>query len=237
MKILALALLMPTLTLPIAAGQASDPAAVTAIVADYVERIENDDMSLMVVHLNDLTTDAFFSAPTKYSLRAQARQNLMFFIAGVAKRDLTVDTDYELVQISSINDELLSFRTTPVNIFNFESGTRISADEGFQGVISTPSRRLNLRPRSTSDSASSAFGSSSAERRLTGWSRSQWGARYRLDDSGDGALVEARVEWQGDELVAHQVGDGARLRRHAGEGRLRRHRHRVVDERVDRVCA
>jgi len=145
MKILALALLMPTLTLPIAAGQAPDPAAVTAIVADYVERIENDDMSLMVVHLNDLTTDAFFSAPTKYSLRAQARQNLMFFIAGVAKRDITVNTDYELVQSSSINTELLSFRTTAVNIFNFEPGTRISTDQGFQGVISTPSRRLDLR--------------------------------------------------------------------------------------------
>lgn len=65
MKTFTLALLMATLTLPVAAGQAPDAAAVTAVVADYVKRIENDDMSLMVVHLNDFTTDAFFSAPTK----------------------------------------------------------------------------------------------------------------------------------------------------------------------------
>ncbi len=145
MKTAALALLMATLTLPVAATQEPDAAAAqTEIVADYVERIENDDMSLMVVHLNDLTTDAFFSAPTKYALRAQARQNLMFFVQALAKRDLAVNTSYEVRQVDPQSGNASSFRTVPVNILNFENGTRVSAGEGFQGIISTASA-INLR--------------------------------------------------------------------------------------------
>lgn len=145
MKTVALALLVVTLTLPVAAGQAPDAAAAqTEIVADYVERIENDDMSLMVVHLNDLTTDAFFSAPTKYALRAQARQNLMFFVQAQAKRDLAVNTSYEIRQLNPLDGNSTSFRTVPVNILNFENGTRIAAGEEFQGIISTAST-VNLR--------------------------------------------------------------------------------------------
>ena len=81
MKTFALALLMIVLTLPVAAGQPPDPTETTdALMQDYTRLVSSDEQgfSLMVVHLNDFTTDALFTAPTKYSLRAQARQNLMF---------------------------------------------------------------------------------------------------------------------------------------------------------------
>lgn len=69
----------------------------------------------------------------------------MFFISGVAKRDLTVDTDYELVQLSRLTEERLTFRTTSVSIVNFEAGTRLSEGEEFQGVIATLSQGIVLR--------------------------------------------------------------------------------------------
>ncbi len=149
MKIFALALLMLTLTVPVAAGQTPDPtataAAVTELVQDYVRLIENDEMSLMVVHLNDFTTDAFFSAPTKYSLRAQARQNTMFFVSGVAKRDMSLDIDYTLVQAGQSTQEPVTYRTVAVNISNFEAGASLREGEEFQGVISTVAQEIDLR--------------------------------------------------------------------------------------------
>ena len=136
MKTVALAVLIITLTVPVAAGQPPDSsettdAAATELVADYVQQIENDEMILTVVHLNDFTTDAFFSAPTKYSLRAQTRQNTMFFVSGVAKGGISVDTDYTLVQLSPLTGERVTYRTVAVNISNFEAGTRIREGEGF----------------------------------------------------------------------------------------------------------
>ena len=150
MKTFAFALLMVTLTVPGVAGQTPDPTAstdaeVTDLLADYVGRIENDQMSLMVVHLNDFTTDAFFSAPTKYSLRAQARQNTMFFVVGVAKRDMSVDTDYELVQYNELTGERVAFRAVAVNIFNFEPGASVVEGERFQGIVSAPAQGLDLK--------------------------------------------------------------------------------------------
>ena len=137
-----LALLMIALTQPVATAQTSDS---TALVADYTRRAESGDLELMVVHLNDFTTDALFSAPTKYALRAQARTNTMFFVQGVAKNDTTVDTEYEVAQISELTQQGTTLRTTPVNISNFEAGTRLGAGEQFQGIIYSPSRALNLR--------------------------------------------------------------------------------------------
>ena len=147
MKTFALALLMIALTVPVAAEQTPDAAAVTdAMVQDYVRQINSEEFgfSLMVVHLNDVTTDAFFSAPTKYALRAQARQNLMFFVKGVALRNIAVDIDYQVLQVDSVTLSGVPHRTNQVNISNFEDGTRLSAGEEFQGIISTPVTSISL---------------------------------------------------------------------------------------------
>ena len=53
-----------------------------------------DDMDLLVVHLNDQTTEALFNEPQKYVLRTQARNQTMFFVKGTALRDVTLDLDF-----------------------------------------------------------------------------------------------------------------------------------------------
>ena len=134
---------MVALTLP-AAGQTPETLDYDMIIQDYSSRIENEDMSLMVVHLNDFTTDALFSPPTKYSLRAQARVNIMFYLQGTANRDMAIDTDYQIAQFNDVTQESTELRTTAVNLLNFEDGTRIAAGEQFQGILSWPSRLINL---------------------------------------------------------------------------------------------
>ena len=145
MKRLALALLMVVLTVP-AAGQPADAPDSDMILQAYTSRIENEDMSLTVVHLNDITTDALFSAPTKYSLRAQARMNFMFFVSGTAIRGMAIDHNtYQVMQWNDVSQESIEFQTTAVNISNFEQGTRLEPGDQFQGILSSPSRAINLR--------------------------------------------------------------------------------------------
>ncbi|MEE2636051.1 MAG: hypothetical protein VYE68_02310 [Acidobacteriota bacterium] len=142
MKTLTLALLTFVVSIPVAAQDSSEDNG--ALVPDYTSNIETDNMSLMVIHLNDVTTDALFSPPSKYALRAQARTNTMFFVQGVAKGDLRVSTDYELAQVDQLTRQGPTLRTTAVNISNFETGTELSDGEQFQGIITTPSQALNL---------------------------------------------------------------------------------------------
>ena len=142
MKTLLPVLLVLLLALPVAAQEETHDSA--ELVSDYSVQIETDNMTLMVIHLNDVTTDALFSAPSKYALRAQARTNTMFFLQGVAIGDLRVTTDYRLAQLDQLTLQGPTLRTTPVNISNFESGTELSDGEQFQGIITTPSTGINL---------------------------------------------------------------------------------------------
>ena len=134
MKKLALALLMLTLTLPVTAGQSE----LAEVVEEYLERGVADDLTLMVVHLNDITTDALFTAPSKYSLRAQARQSTMFYVQGDAKSDHRVDVDFRLRQGTTV------YRTKAVSLDKFEAGVTIQEGEQFQGILTLDSS-INLR--------------------------------------------------------------------------------------------
>jgi len=135
MKKLVLALLLVTLTLPVAAGQTPDLA---ELMADYARRYEDDDRSMLVVHLNDLTTEALFGPPMQYTLRAQARMNTIVYVQGEAKRDLELDIDFRVRQGGA------EYRTTPVSIENFEQGNQISSGDQFEGILQV-NGPLNLR--------------------------------------------------------------------------------------------
>ena len=134
MKKLVLALLLVTLTLPVAAGQTPD---LGELMADYARRQEDNNSAMLVVHLNDYTTEALFGPPLQYTLRAQARMNVIFYVQGEAKRDVELDTDFRFRQGG------LEYRTTPVNIENFEDGYLRSGDQ-FEGVLQV-NGPLNLR--------------------------------------------------------------------------------------------
>ena len=137
MKKLALALLMVsvTLTLPVAAGQTPD---LSELMTDYARRGEDNNHTLLVVHMNDLTTDALFTPPLKFSLRAQARMGTMFYVEGEAKRDIEVVTEFYVQQDGA------NLRTTPVSMVNFESGAAIKGGDEFRGFLQVQGP-VNLR--------------------------------------------------------------------------------------------
>ena len=108
------------------------------LLRDFGRRSSIDGLDLLVVHLNDKTTDALFEPPAKYSLRAQARQATMFYVLGTADRDVAVSTDFRIRQ------EVNELRFTPHNLSNFEDGTRVAPGESFTGILALD-RILSLR--------------------------------------------------------------------------------------------
>ncbi len=68
----ALAALVLVVMLP-AAGQSQEAADLDTLLAEFGRPASEAGVSFILVHLNDLTTDALFDVPLKYQLRAQAR--------------------------------------------------------------------------------------------------------------------------------------------------------------------
>ena len=57
-----------------------------------------DGITLSFVLLNNKTVDFLFSGDSKYSIRAQANTATMFFVQGIAEKDLAFDPQFEVVQ-------------------------------------------------------------------------------------------------------------------------------------------
>ena len=137
-----LAICFVLLTFSVGVGQEPDS---TVLAADYTMRAETPDLELTVVHLNDITTDSLFAAPAKYALRAQARQNLMFYVQGVAKNDTFVDRVFELAQTNSVTAQTSVYPASIVNISNFEAGLALSEGDQFQGILVSTSPEGSVR--------------------------------------------------------------------------------------------
>ena len=124
-------LLVIALLVPLEAP-AQDTPDLAQVLQDFGRRSSGNGLDLLIVHLNDRSTDVLFEAPAKYSLRAQARQRTMFYVLGTAERDVAVSTDYRLRQPEiSVNE--LRFR--PASISGFEDGARLAAGESFTGLL------------------------------------------------------------------------------------------------------
>ena len=123
--VLALVLIPATLgVFPAAQGQ-EQQVDLEQLLTDFSRQISDPGMSvsIMVVHLNDVTTDALFTPPVKYSLRAQARQRTLFYVRGTANRNHWVDMEFASWQGTR------NFRVQTTNISNFEPDTRLSGGE------------------------------------------------------------------------------------------------------------
>ena len=101
-------------------------------------------MDLLVVHLNDQTTEALFNESQKYVLRTQARNQTMFFVKGTALRDVTLDLDFlvnereVLRDTNPVSDSInsqLAHRLTTVSIHNWENGTELAEGDEFLGIL------------------------------------------------------------------------------------------------------
>ena len=123
------ALLSIVLVVPPAFAGQEAPPDVNQLMRDFGVRSSVDGLDLLLVHLNDKTTDALFEAPAKYSFRAQARQVTMFYVLGSSDLPVTVETEFRIRQ------ESLDVRLTPHNLSNFEAGTQVAPGESFTGIL------------------------------------------------------------------------------------------------------
>ena len=134
MKTLGLALFVLALVAaPAVAGEgqeaAAGPADVETLMSEFGRAASGFGATFILVHLNDLTTDALFDAPLKYSLRAQARSRTMFYVQGEADADVALNTDFRVQQ----GAEHFEARTT--NISNFAPGFRVTTGQEIRGII------------------------------------------------------------------------------------------------------
>lgn len=132
MKTLGLALLVVALAAaPAAAGEGQEaaPADLDQLLSEFGRGASGFGATFLLVHLNDLTTDALFDAPLKYSLRAQARTRTMFYVQGAADRDAELNLDFRVQQGAE------NFEARITNILNFEEGLSVSAGDEIRGII------------------------------------------------------------------------------------------------------
>jgi hypothetical protein len=143
MKTLALVLVVLLLvTVPRAAGQGQQPEAVDLdqLMTDFGRAASGFGVRFVIVHLNDLTTDALFEVPLKYSLRAQARTATMFYVEGAANDDIELSTDFRIQQGAE------HFQARTVDISNFAPGAQLSAGDSIRGIIASEGRFDFRRP-------------------------------------------------------------------------------------------
>ena len=133
MRTLGLALFVLALVAaPAAAGEGQEeapPADLDQLMSEFGRGASGFGATFLLVHLNDLTTDALFDAPLKYSLRAQARTRTMFYVQGAADADTELNIDFRVQQGAE------HFEARSTNITNFEPGLSVSAGDEIRGII------------------------------------------------------------------------------------------------------
>ena len=144
MKILyAVMLSLVVAVTPLSAEQEPD-IDIQQLLQDFAREDSSNDMSLRVIHLNDVTTTALFDPPQRFVLRAQARSQTMFFVTGVALQDIELDMDFQLVETASLGQQ--TYRVNRTNWDNMENGAQLSEGEEFTGILSIENL-LPLRSR------------------------------------------------------------------------------------------
>ncbi len=130
MKTLGIALAVLVLVAPVGAGQEpADQVDVDVLLEEFGRPVTEAGFTFVLVHLNDLTTDALFDVPLKYQLRAQARQVTMFYVQGAADQDTELNIDFRVQQGPE------HFQARSIDIENFTPGTELSAGDPIRGII------------------------------------------------------------------------------------------------------
>jgi hypothetical protein len=107
------------------AASTKDSALTAGTIQQFIRTIRLDGITLSFVLLNNKTVDFLFSGDSKYSIRTRANIATMFFVQGIAEKDLVFDPLFEVVQDGK------SFPGEAVNLKNLQTGplakgTRIS---------------------------------------------------------------------------------------------------------------
>ncbi len=107
------------------AATTKDSALNAGSMQQFIRTVRLDGITLSFVLLNNKTVDFLFSGDSKYSIRAQANMATMFFVQGIAEKDLAFDPQFEVIQDGK------TFPGEAVNLKNLTAGpmakgTRIS---------------------------------------------------------------------------------------------------------------
>jgi hypothetical protein len=130
-----LAAVLATLILlvsPVGAGEQSPtPLSPEEALDEFGAVVEDGGLTLAVIHLNDRSVEALFSAPSKYSLRVQAKQSTMFFVQGTndGSRMVRPGLEWQIRQDAN----LISSRV--VSISNFEENSEVSRGDQYSGLV------------------------------------------------------------------------------------------------------
>ena len=98
--------------------------------------VDTDYATFNFILLTNKTVDALFSGPQKYAIRANANQTTVFYVHGIAKKDVDFEPSFEIQQ------NVRSIKTKPVNIENFKAGP-IKEGTKFKGLLQLI-QKLNL---------------------------------------------------------------------------------------------
>ena len=115
-----------------AGAQESEVLTVSQAVEEFGAVIDDEGLTLVVIHLNDKSVEALFTtAPNMRALQVQAKESTMFFVQGTNATSGTLAPVLEW-QIRQ-GDELMA--TRPVNIANFEENAEVPDGERYSGLV------------------------------------------------------------------------------------------------------
>lgn len=113
-------------------SEESEVLTVPQALEEFGSVLEEEGLTLVVIHLNDKSVEALFTtAPNMQALRVQAKQATMFFVQGTNGTSETVAPALEW-QVRQ-GDEVIG--TRPVSIANFEENSEVPDGERYSGLV------------------------------------------------------------------------------------------------------
>ena len=144
MKILRIVMLSLVVALTPLSAEQEPQIDIQQLLTDFAREGSSSDVSMRIIHLNDVTTNALFDPPQRFVLRAQARNQTMFLVTGIALRDTEIDIDFQLVETAALGQQ--TYRVNSTNWDNMEDGQQLSEGQEFTGILSLENL-LPLRSR------------------------------------------------------------------------------------------
>ena len=129
---ISLVLLVSSLGAGAQEAQEGEVLTVPQALEEFGSVLEEEGLTLVVIHLNDKSVEALFStAPNMQALRVQAKQATMFFVQGTnaTSETLVPALEWQVRQ----GEELIG--TRPINIANFEEGSEVPDGERYSGLV------------------------------------------------------------------------------------------------------
>jgi len=116
-------------------AQESDVLTVSEAVEEFGSVLEDEGLTLVVIHLNDKSVEALFStAPNMRALQLQAKGATMFFVQGTNGTAETLEPALDW-QIRQAGEEI---PTRAINIANFDEDSEVPEGERYSGLIVAP---------------------------------------------------------------------------------------------------